>query len=146
MGKRRQRNLWIAAVAFGSILLTYAGSAGEATKHPSAKDEDAFILYRYALLDAQVNRSSEITANTEGNRTVYRYSGHALSCKTVMTGSMTNTAVEGKTHFVGEFAVSNNSYGIEELSFDFHDDGSKVRTGTMTVDGKVIDIDQFDHR
>jgi hypothetical protein len=42
--------------------------------------------------------------------------------------------------------VSNNSYGITQLSFDFYDEGSRTRTGTMTVDDKVIDINQFDHR
>ena len=63
-----------------------------------------------------------------------------------MTGSITRTAVEGRTHVVGDFDVSNNSYGISQLSFDFYEDEEKTRTGTMVVDGEAIDIMHFDHR
>jgi len=32
------------------------------------------------------------------------------------------------------------------LSFDFYDEGRRTRTGTMTVNDKVIDINHFDHQ
>jgi hypothetical protein len=63
-----------------------------------------------------------------------------------MTGSITKTASESRTHVTGDFDVSNNSYGITHLSFDFYDEGKKTRTGTMTVNDKVIDIKHFDHQ
>ncbi len=63
-----------------------------------------------------------------------------------MTGSITKTTLENRTHVVGEFEVSNNSYGITQVSLDFYHEGSKRRTGTITVDDKVIDISRFDRR
>jgi hypothetical protein len=63
-----------------------------------------------------------------------------------MTGSITKTTLENRTHVVGDFDVSNNSYGITQLSFEFYDEGRKTRTGTMTVNDKVIDIKHFDHQ
>jgi len=63
-----------------------------------------------------------------------------------MTGSITKTTLEDRTHVVGDFEVSNNSYGITQLSFDFFDEGRRTRTGTMTVDDKVIDIKHFDNQ
>ena len=63
-----------------------------------------------------------------------------------MKGSISNTTLENRTHIVGDFEVSNNSYGITQLSFDFYDEGRKTRTGTMTVNGKVIGIENFDFR
>jgi hypothetical protein len=63
-----------------------------------------------------------------------------------MTGSITKTSMEKRTHVVGAFDVSNNSYGITQLSFDFYDEGKRIRTGTMTVNDKVIDIKHFDHQ
>ena len=127
-------------------LITSLGVAGEAEEGLSSQDDDAFILYKYSLIDAKNNRSSKITENTEGNETIYSYDGHALSCRTVMTGSITKTAMEARTHVVGDFDVSNNAYGITRLSFDFYDEGKRTRTGTMTVNDKVIDIKHFDHR
>ena len=61
-----------------------------------------------------------------------------------MTGSITKTAAESKTHVVGDFDVSNNSYGITQLSFDFYEVGKKKRTGTMTINDRVIDMKNFD--
>jgi hypothetical protein len=63
-----------------------------------------------------------------------------------MTGSITKTALENKTHVVGDFDVSNNSYGITSLSFDFYEEERKIRTGTMTVNDKVIDVKHFDRQ
>jgi hypothetical protein len=54
--------------------------------------------------------------------------------------------LKSRTHVIGDFDVSNNTYGITQLSFDFYDEGGRTRTGTMTVDDKVIDIKHFDHR
>ena len=130
----------------GLAFFTSLGAAGETKRALSDQDEDAFILYKYSLIDAKKNRSSKISENTEGNETIYNYDGHALSCSTVMTGSITKTTSEDRTHVVGDFDVSNNSYGITRLSFDFYDEGRKTRTGTMTVNDKVIDIDHFDHQ
>ncbi len=130
----------IASLAF----FTSLRAAGETDLGISDKEEDAFVLYKYSLLDAKTNRSPKITESTEGNKTIYKYDGHALSCRTVMQGSISKTALENRTHVVGDFEVSNNSYGITQLSFDFYDEGRKTRTGTMTVDDKVIDIKHFD--
>ena len=127
-------------------LITSLGAAGETEGGLSSQDDDAFILYKYSLIDAKSNHSSKITENTDGDETIYNYDGHALSCRTVMTGSITKTTVENRTHVVGDFNVSNNSYGITQLSFDFYDDGVRTRTGTMTVNDKVIDMGHFDHR
>ncbi len=63
-----------------------------------------------------------------------------------MKGSISKTTLENRTHVVGDFEVSNNTYGITQLSFDFYDEGRKTRTGTMTVDDKVIDIEHFDNQ
>jgi hypothetical protein len=138
--------LFFVALIAGLAFFASSGAADESQGGLSGKDDDAFILYKYSLMDAKQNRSSKITENTEGNATTYNYAGHALSCRTVMTGSITQTALEDRTHVVGDFAVSNNSYGITQLSFDFYDEGKKTRTGTMTVNDKVIDIKHFDHR
>lgn len=62
-----------------------------------------------------------------------------------MTGSITNTTIEDRVHVVGEFDVSNNSYEITQLSFNFHEDKNRARSGTMTINGKVVDIEGFDH-
>jgi hypothetical protein len=141
-----QNILFFVALIAGLAFFTSLGAAGETKGDLSDTDEDAFILYKYSLIDAKRNRSPEITESTEGNETTYKYDGHALSCRTVMTGSITKTTLENRTHVVGDFDVSNNSYGITQLSFDFYDEGRKTRTGTMTVNDKVIDIKHFDHQ
>ncbi|MGI9626743.1 MAG: hypothetical protein ACR2QM_07905 [Longimicrobiales bacterium] len=146
MKASKQKVLFLVALIAGVAFFASSGAAGEASGDLSGKDEDAFILYKYSLMDAKKNRSSKITESTKGNQTTYNYDEHALSCKTVMTGSITKTALEDRTHVVGEFAVSNNSYGITQLSFDFYDDGKRSRTGSMTVDDKVLDMGNFDHR
>jgi len=132
----------IACLAF----FTSLGAAGETEGGLSDRDEDAFVLYKYSLIDAKKNRSAKITESTEDNETIYKYDGHALSCRTVMTGSITKTSLEKRTHVVGDFDVSNNLYGITQLSFDFYEEGRRTRTGTMTVNDKVIDIKRFDHQ
>jgi len=146
MNGSKQNSLFFAALIAGLAFFTSFGAAGETKGSLSDQDEDAFILYKYSLIDAKKNRSSKITESTEGSETIYKYDGHALSCKTVMTGSITKTALEDRTHVVGDFAVSNNSYGITRLTFDFFDEGKQTRTGTMTVNDKVIDIKHFDHQ
>jgi hypothetical protein len=140
---KRSITFFVAVIA-GLAFFTSLGAAGETEVGISDKEEDAFILYKYSLLDAKKNRSPRITESAEGNTTIYKYDGHALSCKTVMTGFISETALENRTHVVGDFEVSNNSYGITQLSFDFYDEGRKSRAGTMTVDDKVIDIRHFD--
>jgi hypothetical protein len=146
MKDSKQNIIFFAALITGLAFFTSLGAAAETKGDLSDQDEDAFILYKYSLIDAKKNRSSKITESTEDNETVYNYAGHALSCRTVMTGSITKTTMENKTHVVGDFDVSNNSYGITKLSFDFYDDGRKTRTGTMTVNDKVIDIKHFNHQ
>jgi hypothetical protein len=145
--KDSKRNIiFSAALIAGLALFASLGGAGETNGDLADQDEDAFILYKYSLIDAKNSRSSKITENTEGDETVYNYDKHALSCSTVMDGSITKTALENKTHVVGNFDVSNNSYGITQLSFDFYDEGKRTRTGTMTVNDRVIDIKHFDRR
>ena len=145
MSDRKTNINLLVAVATGLAVLS-SGVAGEAEAGLSSKHEDAFILYKYSLLDAQKGRTSKISASTEGNKVTYRYDGHALSCRTVMTGSITRTAVAGRTHVVGDFDVSNNSYGISQLSFDFYEEEENTRTGSMLVDDDAIDIVHFDRR
>ena len=142
----KQNILFFVALIAGLAFFTSFGVAGETKGSLSDQDEDAFILYKYSLIDAKNNSSAKIAESTEGNETTYNYDGHALSCRTVMTGSITKTTLENRTHFVGDFDVSNNSYGITQLSFEFYDEGRKTRTGTMTVNDKVIDIKHFDHQ
>jgi len=145
--KDSKRNaIFFAALIAGLVFFTSFGAASEPKGGLSDQDEDAFILYKYSLIDAKRNRSSEITESTEGNETIYNYAGHALSCRTVMTGSITKTTLENRTHVVGDFDVSNNSYGITKLSFDFYEEGRKTRSGSMTVNDKVIDIKHFDRQ
>jgi hypothetical protein len=146
MKRSKQKNVAFMALIAGLAFSTALEADADSKEGLSARDDDAFILYKYSLIDAKRDRSSEITESTEGNETTYRYDGHALSCRTVMTGSITKKASEGRTHVAGDFDVSNNSYGITHLSFDFYDEGKKTRTGTMTVNDKVIDIKHFDHR
>jgi YD repeat-containing protein len=146
MKDSKRNTTFLVALIAGLAFFTSLGAASESKGDLSDKDEDAFILYKYSLIDAKKNLSSKISESTEGNETTYEYDGHALSCRTVMTGSITKTTLEDRTHVVGEFDVSNNSYGITRLSFDFYDEGSKTRTGTMTVNDKVIDIKHFDRQ
>ncbi len=146
MRDSKRRILFFLALIACLAFLPSLGAADETKGGLTDKDEDAFILYKYSLMDAKRNRSSKIKESTEGNETIYSYDGHALSCRTVMTGSISNTTSEDRTHVVGDFAVSNNSYGITRLSFDFYDEGSRTRTGSMTVNDKVIDIKHFDHQ
>ena len=146
MKNSKQSITFFGAIIAGLVFFTSFGAAGESEVGISDKEEDAFILYKYSLLDARKNHSPKITENTEGNKTIYKYDGHALSCRTVMMGSISKTTLENRTHVVGDFEVSNNSYGITQLSFDFYDEGRKTRTGTMTVDDKVIEIKHFDHQ
>jgi len=146
MKNSKQSITLFVAMTVGLAFSTSFGAAGESDVAISAKEEDAFILYKYSLIDAGKNRSPKITESTEGNKTTYKYDGHALSCRTVMKGSISKTTSENRTHVVGDFKVSNNSYGITQLSFDFYDEGRKIRTGTMTVNDKVIDIERFDHQ
>ena len=142
---KRSITFFVAIIA-SLALFTSPGAAGETEAGLSDREEDAFILYKYSLLDAKKNRSPRITESAEGNTTTYKYAEHALSCRTVMTGFISKTALENRTHVVGDFEVSNNSYGITQLSFDFYDEGRRTRTGTMTVNDKVIGIEHFDHR
>ena len=146
MNDRKIHSMVLVAVVTGLALLSSSGTAGEAEVGLSSKHEDAFILYKYSLLDAKRSPSSKISAGTEGNKVTYKYDGHALSCSTVMTGYITRTAAEGRTHVVGDFDVTNNTYGISQLSFDFYEEEEKTRTGTMVVDGEAIDMMHFDHR
>ena len=146
MKDSKQDILFFVALIVGLAFFTSLGAAGETKGGLSDKDDDAFVLYKYSLIDAEAKRSSKITESTEGNETIYNYDGHALSCRTVMTGSITKTSLENRTHVVGDFDVSNNSYGITQLSFDFYDEERKTRTGTMTVNDKVIDIKHFDRQ
>jgi len=146
MKDSKRNSLFFVALIAGLVLFTSSGAVGEIEGGLSDQEEDAFILYKYSLIDAKGNRASKITESTEGSETIYKYDGHALSCRTVMTGSITKTALENRTHVVGDFDVSNNSYGITQLSFDFYDEGRRTRTGTMTVDDKVLDIKHFDRR
>ena len=146
MKNSKQRiTLFVAIIACFAFFTSF-GAAGESDVVISGKEEDAFILYKYSLIDAKSNRSPKITEISEGDKTIYKYDGHALSCRTVMKGSISKTTLEDRTHVVGDFEVSNNTYGITQLSFDFYDEGSKTRTGTMTVNGKVINIEHFDNR
>ena len=146
MENSNQSISFFVAIIAGLAFFTSFEAAGESAVGISVKEEDAFILYKYSLIDARKNRSPKITESTEGNKTIYKYDGHALSCRTVMKGFISKTTVENRTHVVGDFEVSNNSYGITQLSFDFYDEGRKTRTGTMTVDDKVIDIEHFDYQ
>ena len=146
MKDSKQSIIFFAALIAGLAFFTSFGATGETEEGLSDRDEDAFILYKYSLIDAKKSGSSKITVSAEGNETIYNYDGHALSCKTVMTGSITEKTLENRTHVVGDFDVSNNSYGITQLSFDFYDEGRKTRTGTMTVNDKLIDIKHFDHQ
>jgi hypothetical protein len=146
MKNSKQSISFFVAIIAGLVFFTSFGAAAESEAGISDQEEDAFILYKYSLLDARKNSSPEITESTEGNKTIYKYDGHALSCSTVMKGSISETTLENRTHVVGDFKVSNNSYGITQLSFDFYDEGKNTRTGTMTVNGKVIDIDHFDYQ
>ena len=142
---RRKLTLF-AAIMASLVVMASAWAADDWDQGLSEKDRDAFVLYRYSLIDAKKKRSSKIRENSEGSQTTYEYDGHALSCRTVMTGSITTTASKDRTHVVGEFDVSNNSYGITRLSFDFYNEGKKTRTGTMTVNDRVIDMKRFDHQ
>ena len=145
--KSRTRDIMsLMATALSLALFASFWVGAEARADMSAKDKDGFILYKYSLLDARRDDSPKISESTEGNKITYKYDGHALSCRTVMTGSITKTTLEDRTHVVGDFQVGNNSYGITQLSLDFYDEGSKRRTGTITVDDKVIDISRFDRR
>jgi len=146
MNDRRMDIMLLVAVVTGLALLSSSGVAGEAEGGLSSKQEDAFILYKYSLSDAKKSGTSKISAGTEGSKVTYKYDGHALSCSTVMTGYISRTAAEGRTHVVGDFDVSNNSYGISQLSFDFYEGEERTRTGTMVVDEEAIDIAHFDHR
>jgi len=146
MKDSKQSSMFCVVLVVGLAFLISLVATGETNRELSGKDEDAFILYKYSLIDAKKSGSAKITISAEGNKTIYNYDGHALSCKTVMTGSITEKILENRTHVVGDFAVSNNSYGITQLSFDFYDEGRKTRTGTMTVNDKVIDIKHFDQR
>ena len=146
MKNSKQSIAFFVAITAGLAFFTSFGAAGESEVDLSDQEEDAFILYKYSLIDASKNRSPKITESTEGNKTIYKYDEHALSCRTVMKGSISKTTLENRTHVVGDFEVSNNSYGIKQLSFDFYDEGRKTRTGTMTVNDKVINIEHFDYR
>ena len=146
MNNSRQSITFFVAIIASMVFLISFGAAGESEVGISDKEEDAFILYKYSLLDARKNRSPKITESTEGNKTIFKYDGHALSCRTVMKGFISKTASENRTHVVGDFKVSNNSYGITQLSFDFYDEGRRTRTGTMTVNDKVVDIKHFDQQ
>jgi hypothetical protein len=146
MKNSKQSFAFSVAIIAGLVFFTSFGAAGESEVGISDQEEDAFILYKYSLLDAGKNRSPKITESTEGNKTIYQYDGHALSCSTVMKGSISKTTLENRTHIVGDFKVSNNSYGITRLAFNFYEEGTRTRTGTMTVDDKVIDIDHFDYQ
>ena len=146
MKDSKQNSMFCVALVVVLAFFVSLAAAGEANRELSGKDEDAFILYKYSLIDARKSGSPKITVSAEGNETIYNYDGHALSCKTVMTGSITEKTLKNRTHVVGDFDVSNNSYGITQLSFDFYDEGKKTRTGTMTVNDKVIDIKHFDHQ
>ena len=146
MRNSKQRIAFFVAIITSLAFFTSFGAAAESEVGISNKEEDAFILYKYSLIDARKNRSPKITESTEGNKTTYKYEGHALSCRTVMNGSISKTTLEDRTHVVGDFEVSNNTYGITQLSFDFYDEGRKTRTGTMTVDDKVIGIEHFDNQ
>ena len=80
------KSLIVVALVAGLALLSSPGVAGEGEVDLSSKQEDAFILYKYSMLDAKRSGPSKISASTEGNKVTYQYDGHALSCSTVMTG------------------------------------------------------------
>jgi hypothetical protein len=89
MKDSRQSISFLVALIAGLVFFTSLEAVAETDGSLSAQDEDAFILYKYSLIDAKKNRSQKIAETTEGEETIYRYDGHALSCGTVMTGSIT---------------------------------------------------------
>jgi len=166
MKNSRQNIVLIMAIVISLIFCASYGTAGDAKEDAkdagsekvevkatdnkkvevSDTDEEGFILYKYSMIDAKKGRSSKIVESTDGDKTTYTYNDHALSCGTVMTGSIIKTKSEKSTHVVGDFKVGENTYDITKLSFEFDEDESKKRVGTMTVQGKVVDMQYFNYK
>ena len=58
MNGSKQNIIFFVAIIAGLMIFTSLGSAGETKVELSAQDEDAFILYKYSLIDAKKDRSS----------------------------------------------------------------------------------------
>jgi hypothetical protein len=78
MKHSKQNTIFFVAIVVGLAFFTSLGAGSESKGDLSDKDEDAFILYKYSLIDAKKSLSSKISESTEGNETIYEYDGHAL--------------------------------------------------------------------
>ena len=143
---RKSLLIVLAAILTGFISSFSLAAANTNDFTLAEQDDDGFILYKYSLIDAGQNKSSEITESSKSNSQTYSYNSHTLSCGTKMTGSITKTTSDGKTHVVGEFEVSNNEYGITHLSVDFIENSTNIRDGSLTINDRTVDIKQFDNR
>lgn len=126
-----------------SISLICAISGKTFGENLSVKDEDGYILYKYSMLDAKKRSSSKIATSNNGNTTTYNFNGHKLSCGTIMTGVIFVSKEEEKTTVVGDFNVEKNTFKISKLSVNFFENKSRKRSGTITIDEKVLDIGNF---
>ncbi len=72
MKDSKQSILFFVALITGLAFFTALEAAGETKDSLSDQDEDAFILYKYSLIDAK-NRSSKITESTKDNETIYNH-------------------------------------------------------------------------
>ena len=61
MKSSKQNILFFAVIVASLAFFTSLGVAGEAKVGLSDQDEDAFILYKYSLIDAKKKRHSKIT-------------------------------------------------------------------------------------
>jgi hypothetical protein len=66
MRDRHQSILFFAVLIASLAAFSSLGAAGENKDGLTAQDEDAFILYKYSLIDAKNDRSSKITESTDG--------------------------------------------------------------------------------
>jgi len=104
-------------------------------------ENDSYIIYDMSYNAAIEGKSKAITSKTTGTITTYTFVDLILSCGTYMTGEVVEDVKDNIKSTTGSFTVKNNPYDITDLKVNITSDtATKLRTGSITVNGKELDI------
>lgn len=126
-----------------------AEAQAEATEEPGVfgPEEDAFILYNFCHQDGKILKgesSDTIAVAKEDTKTTYTFTEHVLSCGTHMNGVITEETKGNEIIVTANFDVTENPYEIIGLVVEYtKNTDTDEYVGTLTENGKVIDINRY---
>jgi hypothetical protein len=113
----------------------------------TSTDKDGMILYSETSGDAKLmlamgeTDSDDIKITKNGNITQFQFKDHRLGCGTLMTGTIIEEKQGSVITVKGDFNVTHNPYKIQKLLVNISNNlKTKEMIGTLTIDGKVVDV------